>query len=194
MLKVAITGNIASGKSEVEKILREKSLEVLDTDAVAHDLLRDEEVKKTICETFAGFDILENGEISRSKLGKIVFEDKFSREKLEKILHPLIKQEIERFFNQQQESGKRIAFVSVPLLFEVHFENLFDKIILVYANDEIRLKRLMQRNDLTEEYAKNRIDIQMNQEDKKALSDYVIYNNGSLESLNEDVTKLIGKL
>lgn len=194
MLKVAITGNIASGKSEVEKILRKKFFEVLDTDTVAHDLLRDEKIKKTICETFAGFDILENKEISRSKLGKIVFEDKNLREKLEGILHPLIKQEIERFFNQQQESGKRIAFVSVPLLFEVHFENLFDKIILVYANDEIRLKRLMERNDLTPEHAQNRIDIQMNQEDKKALSDFVIYNNGSLESLNEDTTKLIGKL
>lgn len=191
MLKVAITGNIASGKSEAEKILREKSFQVLDSDVVAHDLLRDEEVKKTILEAFAEFDILENGEISRSKLGKIVFEDKTLREKLEKILHPLIKDEIGKFFDEQSQKGEKIAFVSVPLLFEVHFENLFDKIILVYADDEIRLKRLMQRSDLTQEQAQNRINIQMKQNDKKALSDFIIYNNESLESLNKNVINLL---
>lgn len=195
MLKVAITGNIASGKSEVEKFLREKSFQVLDSDTVVHDLLRDDEdVKNSFIKAFKGFDFLEYGEISRSKLGKIVFTDKAAREKSQKILHPLVKDEIERFFSQQQEKGEKIAFASVPLLFEAHFEQLFDKIILIYADDKIRLNRLMQRSHLTPEQAQNRLDIQMNQDDKKALSDFVIYNNGSIESLNETVNELLGKL
>lgn len=192
MLKVAITGNIAAGKSEVEKILREKSFQVLDADDVVHNLLRDDEdVKNKFLEAFEGLDILEYGEISRHKLGKIVFTNKVLREKSEKILHPLVKDEIEQFFNEQSENGEKIAFASVPLLFEAHFENLFDKIILVYAADNIRLNRLIERSNLTQEQAQNRLDIQMNQDDKKALSDFVIYNNNSLNTLKADVEKTL---
>lgn len=191
MLKVAITGNIAAGKSEVEKILMEKSFQVLDADAVAHNLRRNAKVKKIIMEAFADFDILEDGEISRSKLGRIIFTDEISRKKLEGILHPLIKNKMEKFLHEKSESGEKIAFVSIPLLFEAHFENLFDKIILVYADDGLRIKRLMQRSDLTKTQAQERLDIQMNQNDKKALSDFIIYNNDSLESLNKNVTSLL---
>lgn len=195
MLKVAITGNIAAGKSEVEKILIEKSFPVLCADVVVHNLLRDdEEVKNKFIEALKGFDFLEYGEISRPKLGKIVFTNESARKKSEEILHPLVKKEIEKFFKEQSRQGSKIAFVAVPLLFEAHFEDLFDKIILVYADDKIRLKRLMQRSDLTQEHAQSRLDIQMNQDNKKALSDFIIYNNDSLESLNEDVINLLRQL
>lgn len=191
MLKVAITGNIASGKSEMEKILQEKAYKVLDSDAVVHDLFKVATVKEALCEAFAEFDILDNGEISRPKLGKVIFSDKDLREKAEKILHPLVKDEIERFFHKQTEKGEKIAFASVPLLFEAHFENLFDKIILVYSDDKIRLKRLMERNNLPEEQAQKRINIQMNQDSKKVLSDYIIYNNDTINSLNYKVEEIL---
>ncbi|HNW26770.1 MAG TPA: dephospho-CoA kinase, partial [Candidatus Gastranaerophilaceae bacterium] len=183
MIKVAITGNIASGKTAVEEILRKKGYQVLDTDDISHTLLEDKKVKEQIISEFEKFDIVENNEISRHKLGKIVFTDIKLRKKLEEILHPLIKKEIRRFFRQCESKGEKIAFVSVPLLFEVNMQKLFDKIVLVHADTQFRLQRLVSRNNLTIEQAKNRIKIQMPQDEKLKLSDYVIYNNKTSKEL-----------
>lgn len=189
MLKVAITGNIASGKSAVESIFKQKGFKVLDTDTVAHSLLKNKNVKKEIAFTFQGFDIFESDEISRPKLAKIVFGDEKLRLKLEAILHPRIKDKVGLFFTKNKK--EKITFVSVPLLFETGFDKLFDKIILVYADDKIRLERLIKRNNLPQEYAQNRIDIQMSQDKKKSLADYIIYNEKTINDLSENVEKLI---
>ncbi len=189
MLKVAITGNIASGKSTVENFLGEKNYKVLDADFVAHNLLEKENVKTHIKDAFEDYDIWDDGTISRQKLAKIVFEDEFSRKKLECILHPLIKEEIIYFFSSN--SAEKIIFVSVPLLFEAGFDNIFDKTILIYAKDKIRLKRLIKRNNLSEEQAKNRIKIQMKQDEKVPLVDYVLYNDGEIVDLPEKIEQIL---
>lgn len=190
MQKIAITGNIASGKSEVEKILKEKSFKVLDTDDVAHNLLNDKSVKKQLISIFERFDIIENCSISRQKLGKVVFKYANLRKKLENVLHPLIKDEIEKFF-RSLEKNEKLAFVSIPLLFEANFEYMFDKIILVYADDKIRQERLIKRNNLPESYAKNRLKIQLSQDEKINLSDFVIYNNGTIEFLRKNTEEIL---
>ncbi|MDD3437089.1 MAG: dephospho-CoA kinase [Candidatus Gastranaerophilales bacterium] len=191
MLKIAITGNIAAGKSSVEEFLREKGFSVFDADEVVHELLDNETVKSQVVLLFAGKDILEDNRISRKKLGKIIFADEKSRKELEKILHPLVKDEIRQFFHQKEEQGEKIAFVSVPLLFEAKFESLFDKIVLIYADDEIRIKRLIERNNLPLEYAQNRLKIQISQDEKTSLADYVIYNNKTFESLRKNLEELL---
>ena len=171
MTRIALTGNIASGKSVVSEILKQKGFAILDTDDVAHKLLT---VKNNeLYDAFKDYDVFENREFSRAKLGKLIFNDEILRKKLEAILHPQIAKEIEKFD----------GIVAIPLLFEAKMEYLFDKVIMVYTDDEIRLKRLMKRNNFTEEEAKNRMNSQISQDEKVDLCDFVIYNNGSLENL-----------
>ncbi len=190
MIKFALCGNIASGKSTVQKFLEDKGYKVLDTDCVAHELLT---VKNTeLLNEFEKYDVFENGEFSREKLGKLVFSDPIQKKKLENILHPQIRDEIKKFF--EQNKNEKYLFVGIPLLFEANMTDLFDKIIFVYTDDEIRLKRLLLRNGYTLDYAKARITSQMRQEEKAQKSDYVINNNGSLEELYHQLIKLFAQI
>jgi dephospho-CoA kinase len=161
---------------------------ILDTDEVAHNLLK--ENSNIIIEQFSDYDICEkNGEISRKKLGKIVFSDKKLKEKLENILHPLVRIKIEEFYAKNEDEEK--VFVSIPQLFESGMQDLFDKIIFIYASDRIRLKRLILRDNYNEEYAKIRMNSQISQDEKIEKSDIVIYNNSSLEDLESEIKDLV---
>ncbi len=169
MLKIAITGNIAAGKSEVEKIISE-NYPVYDADKIAHKFL---------------------GNVDRRALGEKVFNDPIARKELESFIHPKVKDEILNIFTKITTP---VVFVSIPLLFETGFDKLFDKILFVQCNDDIRLEHLMKRNNFTKEQALARMNSQMPQEEKIAKSDYVIYNNSGLDELKKQVTKFIDEL
>lgn len=168
MLKIAITGNIASGKSQVEKFISEKYT-VYDADKIAHQIL---------------------GNVDRKKLGEKVFSDPATRKKLEEFIHPKVKDEILKIFEQ----NLNVVFISIPLLFETGFDSLFDKIIFVQCDDDIRLQRLMRRNDFTEEQALKRMNAQLPQKEKMQKSDFIIHNNSSLEDLEKQVLILVREL
>lgn len=184
MLKIAITGNIASGKSQVEKYLS-KHYSVFDTDKIAHKFLY--EIKD-----FYGYDVFTDGIIDRKKLGSLVFENEDLKKKLESIIHPKVKSEILKLF--EQNINLPAIFISVPLLYETHFETLFDKVILVTANEDIRLERLMKRNNFTDREALARIKSQMPEEVKIKKADFVIENNSTIESLEEQIQELLTNL
>ncbi len=178
MLRIGITGNIASGKSAAEDFIRDAGFKVYDTDKIAHEIL---ENSKEVKQAFSNFDILSNGEIDRKKLAKIVFSDKKQLEKLEKIIHPEVKKEILKIFSLS--GNEKAVFISVPQLFEAGFESLFDKIIFITAEKSLRLTRLMKRNNLTEEEALLRINAQQGEDKKTTQSDYIIENNSTPEVL-----------
>mgnify|MGYP004732888327 FL=1 len=190
MIKFALCGNIASGKSAVQKFLENHGYKVLDTDKVAHELLTVNNSELYL--VFKNLDVFENGEFSREKLGKLVFADKEIKQKLENILHPQIREKIKEFFEQNQ--NEKYLFVGIPLLFEAGMTGLFDKIIFIYADDDIRLKRLLHRNGYSVDYAKARLNSQMRQEEKAQKSDYVINNNGSIEELYKNIFKLLEQI
>lgn len=189
MIKVAIVGNIASGKSEFEKYLFNNDYVVFDTDVMTHDILVD---KPEVSEAFEEYDVFEHGRLSREKLGKLVFENEDLKEKLEDIVHPLILEDIENLFKTYKD--EEYVFVSVPLLFEVGWEQIFDKIIFIKSDDDIRLKRLMERNGYTEEYAKKRMNSQLPQEEKIAKADIVVENNSTKEEFYKNIKTCLKNL
>ena len=129
MLKIAITGNIASGKSTVEKLIEDNGYKVYDTDKIAHKILENSaEVKEAF------------GTTNRKEIAKIVFTNPEKLQILESIIHPKVKEEILKIFN----TNENIIFISVPQLFETGFNHLFDKIIFVTADENIR-KDIRQR-------------------------------------------------
>lgn len=193
MIKAALVGNIASGKSAAEKILNKFGYKVLDTDKVCHNLL-DElgEIAEEFLFYFKDFDVFENEKISREKLGKLVFDNPDLKEKLENILYPHLKIKIKEFFTQNKNED--LVFVAIPLLFEAGMEDLFDKIFFVYCKDEIRLERLIKRNGYSKEYAKVRMNSQMSQEVKIVKSDYIIYNESTLDDLENNIRRAVAQI
>lgn len=194
MLSVGLTGNIASGKSIVESYFEKKGIPVINADDVTHSLIeKDRDIQQKIKKLFAGEDILnDNGSISRQKVGKIVFSDQEKLEDLENILHGPVLKKIEEFFDDKRDSN--IVIASVPLLFEIDIQPMFDKTILVCADKKIRLQRLMNRNGYSLEHSIERINSQISQEEKRNIADFIIENNNDILELELQINKIIERL
>ena len=194
---VGITGGIACGKSTVAALLAEKGAIPINADEIGHQLLKaDSPVIDELTEAF-GQDILDaSGDVSRKKLGAIVFKDKAARERLNSILHPLI---IERSRARARqlvtEDPTCIVLLDAPLLIEAGAYDTVDLIVVVTASPETQLRRTLERSvaqgrPLTETEVQARIDAQMPVTEKVKYADVVIENEGTLKELHRQVDEL----
>ncbi len=180
MLKVGLTGNIASGKSEVEKILQKLNYCVFDLDKTVHYLYQnDEKIKNLILQKFSTLD--------RKKIGDIVFSNPQKKLELENIIYPRLKELIFELFEEYK--NEKYIFISGALLFESGFNKYFDKIIFIDAPYELRLKRLIKRNNLSQDEAKKRINAQDNS--NKDRADVIIQNLKDINSLEKETIKAL---
>ena len=187
-----ITGSIASGKSTVVNLLKERGFSVIDADLIAHEQL--EICKREIIEVFGEQILDEAGKIDRKKLGAIVFREPKKLKNLEQILHPKIKAEILSKALQLECLGQ-VYFVDIPLFFEkkecyAEFKN----VVVIYAPKELLLSRLMSRNALSLEEAKARVELQMDIEQKKKMAKFVIDNSNDRENLKLELEKFLKQI
>ena len=187
-----ITGSIASGKSTVVNLLKERGFSVIDADLIAHEQL--EICKCEIVKAFGEQILDEAGRIDRKKLGAIVFREPKKLKNLEQILHPKIKAEI--FFKASQfERLGEIYFVDIPLFFEKKERYAeFKNVAVIYAPKELLLSRLMSRNGLSLNEAKARVELQMDIEQKREMAKFVIDNSNDRENLKLELEKFLKQI
>ncbi|WP_104748263.1 dephospho-CoA kinase [Helicobacter cetorum] len=178
---IALTGGIGTGKSTSARLLELHGYTILDADKITHQLLQ---IKRLEIAKHFGLEILENDILNRKKLGAIVFSDKTKLEWLEKFLHPLIR-EIMLKEAQNLDKLNKPYFLDIPLFFEVGGKECYpiSKVVLIYTPRALQIKRVLERDKLTESEVLQRLDCQMDIEKKRSMSDYVIDNSSSLKDL-----------
>src|SRR5699024_8831364 len=191
VLKIGLTGNIACGKSSVSKELEKRGIHIIDADLISREIYKNEDVMMEMRKFF--YDAIDNGEINRKKLGELVFYNEDKLKKLNQITHKKIKSIIEERLSKYQEKNE-IAVVDAALLYEAGFEDMVDKVIVVYCDEKEQLKRVMLRDNLSKDEATKRINSQMSQEKKIKRADYIIDNSYTREDLKDNVIKLMLKI
>ena len=195
MLLIGLTGNIASGKSEVARMLAERGATVIDADVLAREAVRPEtQALRDIVKRW-GKDVLKpDGSLDRAALRQIVFADQSELDALNRIVHPGVTRLRDREIARAKERGDSIVVCVIPLLFERNLADEYDAIVLVDAPRPVRLERLVATRGLEETDAMNMIASQMPAELKRARADYCIDNDGSLDELEREVDALWSSL
>ena len=196
MLTVGLTGSIAVGKSFVCSIFAELGCHVLDADQTAREVVQPGSFGLgRIVETF-GYEVLTRfGELDRKRLGSIVFGDEKKRKLLNSIVHPLVINAQDLWIREREEiDPKGIAVIDAALMIESGGYRRFDKLIVVWCEAAIQLRRLMLRDNLTRDDAQKRIDSQMPQEEKKRYADHLIDTSNGFDDTRKQTIEVYDKL
>ena len=188
---IGITGGIASGKSTVTNFLREQGFQVVDADAVVHQLQKPGgRLYQLLVQHFGQEIILENGELNRSLLASLIFSNPEEREWSKQTQGEIIRDELAALRDQLAQT-ETIFFMDIPLLFEQDYANWFDEIWLIYVDRDVQVERFMKRDYLSMEVAESRLAAQWPLEEKKKLASHILDNNGSRNQLVSQVVKLL---
>ena len=190
MLLVGLTGGIGSGKSTVARMLEERGAVVFDADLLAREAVEPGTPGHTaVIERFGADVLAPGGELDREALASIVFADPSARRDLEQIVHP----EVRRLFAEGSEAyhdTDRIVVFSAPLLVESGMHTAFEILVVVSATVATQIERLMRQRGMSEPAIRARIDAQAPLEDKAAVADFLVDNEGTLAELQSQVERL----
>lgn len=185
---IGLTGPSGSGKSQAIKFLNNFDIFIIDADKVAHTLLsNNQDLIDKIIKNFSNKILDDNNMIDRKKLGSIVFSDKKNLALLNQIIFPYIKLEI---FDMINSCKNNKILIDAPTLIQSGLYKICDKIIVILASKDIRLKRIISRDNLSLEEATNRLDSQLSDSEYLKKADFVIYNNSDLFNLKKNIFKI----
>lgn len=188
---IGITGGIASGKSTVTNFLRQKGFEVVDADALVHQLQKPGgRLFQILVEHFGEKVLLEDGKLNRPLLASLIFSNSEEREWSKETQGQIIREELGSLRDKLAQTDD-VFFMDIPLLFEQGYASWFDETWLVYVSRDTQLDRLMNRDQLSKESAETRLASQWPLEEKKKFATYILDNNGSREQLLSQVVTLL---
>lgn len=191
---IGITGGIASGKSTVTEFLRQNGFEVVDADAVVHQLQKPGgRLYQIIVEHFEDKVLLESGELNRPLLASLIFSNPKEQEWSERTQGEIIREELAALRNQLDQT-EALFFMDIPLLFEQNYASWFDETWLVYVNRDVQLERLMKRDQISKEAAESRLNSQWPLERKMVLASHSLDNNGTQKQLITQVVHLLEEM
>ena len=191
---IGITGGIASGKSTVTEFLRQKGFQVVDADAVVHQLQKPSgRLYQVLVEHFGEKVLLENGELNRPLLASLIFSNLEEQEWSKRTQGEIIREELAALRNQFAQT-EALFFMDIPLLFEQDYASWFDETWLVYVNRDVQLERLMKRDQISKEAAESRLNSQWPLERKISLASHSLDNNGNQEQLIAQVVQLLEEM
>ena len=191
---IGITGGIASGKSTVINFLRHKGFEVVDADALVHQLQKPGgRLYQILVEHFGEKILLENGELNRPLLASLIFSNPEEQEWSKRTQGEIIREELAALRNQYAQT-EALFFMDIPLLFEQNYASWFDETWLVYVNRDVQLERLMKRDQISKEAAESRLNSQWSLERKMLLASHGLDNNGNQKQLIAQVVQLLDEM
>ena len=196
MLKVALTGGIGCGKSEVSTFFSNWGAYIFNADAIAKNILNENSAAQKELASEFGSDIISiEGGIDKKKLSRIAFQNEYNQLKLNTIIHPFVFQEIDLCFDRVSAKEKHEIFiVDAALIYESGADTHMDYVIVISSHLKIRTERVMSRGDLSRDEFLKRVDLQWPEKDKIEMADFIILNNGSKDALQREAKKIYNQL
>lgn len=188
---IGLTGGIATGKSTVAELLKAHGFKIVDADIASRKAVeKGSEGLKNVVAEFGEEALTEEGEMNREYIGQQIFYDDLKREKLNAIIHPIVREIMENEKKQYLAQGHDVV-MDIPLLFENGLEKTVDEVWLVYTSPSIQIDRLMERNQLSIEDAKARIYSQISIDKKSRMADVIIDNFGTKLELKQNLEQAL---
>ena len=193
MIKVGVTGGIGSGKTHICKLLELMNFPVYYSDTESKRIQNENtDVRAKLIELFSEECYTEDG-LNRKFLAQIIFSDPTAKKQVEDIMHPAVAKDFINWCAEKETKGERIVFIESAILYESGFDSMVDKVILVYADENVRIERSMKRDSTNRAAIEERIKNQSSDNDKRLKADFVLHNNPD-DNINKQLFEIIKKL